>query len=343
VSDDLSQIATGEAAADPDVAASESFLDSVVQDAASERGNAVPQSRQETQAAPESAYASQEHVTHWRQRHQAREATNRALREAQENQNRISQELAQLRQQVAAGPRLAPTDPDPEPPFYDPRDTDSTRKWYLWRDRQSARLQQQGIVQALAPIYQHLTGQMQAAQYQQQQQVAVQREHQEAVRVDAMEREYAAAVPHYNQVVQEATGSIARAYQAMGHDAYRAHEMAVRDLHAVFLRGEQAGYHPAQYLHGILTFRGGAQAAAGAAAQAATPPPTSRRVRELQAAGAAPEAGSLAQGSGGPPATRSGAAKLTNNGRSATNANDLRRSGVDPDDIYRVAFQQEFG
>ena len=329
----LSQNPAVEEAPDADLAASESFLDSVVEDAASESGAPAAPAPAEERA--ESAAAAPEHVAHWRQRFQARQATARALQEARGNQERLQQQLQELQRQVAAGPRPPAANPDPEPTFYDPNDFDTTRKWYLWRDRESARQQQQGLVQALAPIYNHLYGQVQQAQAQQAQQAQVGAWRGEENRVRSIEGEYAAAVPGYTAVVDDALLRMAHTYASGGFPEQQAAELAVRDLHAIWLRGEQMGVHPAQFLHQLLTF-----GSTGAPAPQA-PAASSRRVRELRAAASAPEAGSLAQTTGGPAGAPNGAARLTRSGKGATTAEEIRRAGVDPEEIFRIAFQQE--
>ena len=334
----MSEPLTDQSTLDGEVAASESYLDAVVEDARDEAG--APAAPRTEEPATEPAGASpgaQEHTNYWKQRHESRQATQRALSEAQGNYARIQQELAAIKQQVAQGPRPTPQNPDPEPVFdQDPRG------WYLWRDRESSRLSQQGIVQALGPIYQYMLGQIQTGEQQQAARQQMDAYRGEASRVDALEREYQAAVPQYEAVINDAAMRIAATYVQLGHSEAQANELAVRDLHAVWKRGEAAGQHPAAYLHQALTFGGNGQSAPAAAAPPTPPSPATRRVRDMQAAARAPEAGSLSQ-SGGSPTTVGKVARLTNHGRGATTAREAKRAGVSEEDLYEIAFKQEWG
>jgi len=335
----MSEPLTQDTQLDGDVAASESYLESVVEEAREERGApAAPARAEEPAPEPAAGPATPEHAAHWRQRYEARQATQRALSEAQQRGERMERELAAIKQQVAQGPRPAPANPDPEPVFeQDPKG------WYLWRDRETARQYQQGMVTALGPIYQYMLGQMQTGQQRQAAEQERSAGQAEAGRVNQLEVEYQTAVPAYLPVVHDAAERIAATYMALGHPQAQANEMAVRDLHAVWKRGEAAGFHPAQYLHQMLTYGGNGHAAAPAAAAPPPPPsPAARRVRDMQAAARAPEAGSLSQ-AGGAPTTVSKVAKLTAHGKGATSAAEARRAGVSEEDLYEVAFKQEFG
>lgn len=336
---DFEQEQGGSPGADPEVAESEQYLEDIVAESPGGAEAAVASAEGGATGEPGRPSAAADRTAHFSQRFQQRRATEQALQTAQRDRAEMQQRLDALQRQIAQGPTPPPKDADPAPDFRtDPQG------WYLWRDRQMAKEITAATDQRLAPIYGYLAQQMRQGQAQQQQvqQTAVQQY--EASRVSSLENDYEREVPAYRQVMTSAIDNLTGAYLQHGYTPQQAVQLAGRDLHAVWLRGEAMGRHPAEFLHSFLTYSG-SQTGGGAPAPVLPPSGAQRRVSQMQAAARAPEAGSLSQSAGSGAAAPAGAARLTRNGKGAASARDLHaavnRREVDVDDIYRTAYEQE--
>jgi|HubBroStandDraft_4_1064222.scaffolds.fasta_scaffold00136_8 hypothetical protein len=253
----------------------------------------------------------------------------------------MQRELQQLRavQQQAIQQAQPRQNPDPEPDRTDPQ---QAHAWALWAARQGQkpladRLQQMEAV--MQQQRQQQLAQQQAYYVAQQQEQAFRGE---VGRIEQLEAEYEEHSPGYRQRVDSYLEHAVNIHMRQGYPPLAAQAQAIQDLYALFQRGEQLGRHPAAWVDSYLGGYG--SDAQETAVQEAAPAP--RRVREMQAASSAPEAGSLSQGGSRAPGESDPIAAGTRRGKGAMSARDLRRAmaGTNPkkalESIYGTAWVQ---
>lgn len=303
-------------------------------------GEPEPAEPSSNEASPSSGASSDERRAFERRYHERNELR-QALSQAREQTSRVEAQLAQVQQQLRPAAPPGPGDPEP--------DRADSFAWSQWAIRQG--------LSPLAGRLEQLQNMVLAqAQMQMQREQAVRQEWQQRAQwnagvgaVNSAEEEYEGVAPGYRGRVDAAGAHLAAFHEASGYDAVSARRIAIQQLHTIWQQGASLGRHPAAFLDDQIR-RAGLQSAPGGAA-APEPPtaPPNPRIAELRRAQGAPEAASLSQaGSRTPSGGSDQVGALTQHGRGATRAADLRRAvranGDDAlEDLYRTAHKQGGG